>query len=318
MSVTEPAAPASAVRASRHESFLAFAGFRYLKLAVLLGAASLVLYLADRPLGGRYGGSWAGYILGTVGALLILWLTWFGYKKRSYEESRWRRYLAARQRRRGVAPTSQQQEREHGERLAARLSAHVYLGLVLLLIATLHTGFHFGWNIHTLCYALMCVVILSGIFGVFCYAHYPRIMTANRGNMTVPQMLGRIAALNEDLRRGAMPLDNATTALIERAVEETEIGGSVWRQLSGRYPNCATAAAIRGMDASLAAAPAALTEARRQVRVLLDEKAALLARIRRDVAIKAMMEIWLYCHVPVTFALLAALLAHIVSVFFLW
>jgi hypothetical protein len=30
------------------------------------------------------------------------------------------------------------------------------------------------------------------------------------------------------------------------------------------------------------------------------------------------MDIWLYFHVPVTFALLAALLAHVVSVFFLW
>jgi hypothetical protein len=30
------------------------------------------------------------------------------------------------------------------------------------------------------------------------------------------------------------------------------------------------------------------------------------------------MDVWLYCHVPFTFALLAALLAHIISVFFLW
>jgi hypothetical protein len=292
MSVTEPAAATHAARASRHESFLAFGGFRYLKLAVLVGVASLVLYIADRPFGGRYGGSWAGYILGTAGAVLILWLTWFGYKKRSYSAGE--------------------------SRLAARLSAHVYLGLVLLLIATLHTGFHFGWNVHTLCYALMCIVIFSGIFGVFCYAHYPRLMTANRGNMTMQQMLGRIATLNDELRAGAMPLDNATTALIERAVEETEVGGSVWRQLSAHYPNCATAAAIRGMDASLNNAPDTLTEARRHVRVLLGEKAGVLARIRRDLGIKAMMEIWLYCHVPFTFALLAALLAHIVSVFFLW
>ena len=33
---------------------------------------------------------------------------------------------------------------------------------------------------------------------------------------------------------------------------------------------------------------------------------------------QAMMEIWLYFHVPVTFALLGALIAHIVSVFFYW
>jgi hypothetical protein len=31
-----------------------------------------------------------------------------------------------------------------------------------------------------------------------------------------------------------------------------------------------------------------------------------------------MLEIWLYLHVPLTFALIAALVAHIVSVFFYW
>ena len=56
----------------------------------------------------------------------------------------------------------------------------------------------------------------------------------------------------------------------------------------------------------------------RQVRVLLDEKAQLLGALRRDIRFKAMMDIWLYFHVPLSFALLAALLAHVVSVFFYW
>jgi len=294
MSTTEQAGSGGTdrVRTTRHESFLAIGEFRYLKLATLTGVLSLALYIADRPLGGRYGGSLAGYILGTIGALLILWLTWFGYKKRSFTAGR--------------------------NRLAARLSAHVYLGLVLLLIATLHTGFHFGWNVHTLAFALMCIVIFSGVFGVFCYAHYPRMMTENRASMTMQQMLGRVATLNDELRAGALPLDDATTALVQRAIDSTEIGGSTWRQLSGKYPRCATAVAIRGMDATLDQSPTVMNDARRRVRVLLDEKAAILARIRRDISIKAMMDIWLYFHVPMTFALLAALLAHIISVFFLW
>lgn len=292
MSLTDPLAAEESRRPSRHESFLAIAGFRYLKLAALAAAVSIVIYVVDRPYGGRYGGSWAGYTLGIAGALLILWLTWFGYRKRNYAEN-------------------------HG-RLVARLSAHVYLGLALIVIGTLHTGFHFGWNVHTLAYALMCVVIASGVFGVLCYARYPRLMTENRGNMTMQQMLGRIASLNEELRAGALPLDDATTDLVERAVETTMIGGSVMRQLSGNYAGCTTAAAIAAMDASTAEVPPELQEARRQVRVFLGEKAALLTRIRRDVRIKAMMDIWLYFHVPVTFALLAALLAHVVSIFFLW
>jgi len=45
------------------------------------------------------------------------------------------------------------------------LSAHVYLGLAALLIATLHSGMHFGRNVHTVAYVLMCLVTLSGCWG---------------------------------------------------------------------------------------------------------------------------------------------------------
>jgi hypothetical protein len=50
----------------------------------------------------------------------------------------------------------------------------------------------------------------------------------------------------------------------------------------------------------------------------LERKAAALARIRKQLRLKAMLEVWLYIHVPATFALIAALAAHIVSVFFYW
>ena len=291
MTVTDPAAALSR-RPSRHESFLVYARFRYLKIACAAASVSLLLYLVDSPYGSRYGGSWAGYTLGTAGALLILWLMWFGYRKRLYLK-------------------------DQGN-LVAWLSAHVYLGLSLLVIATLHTGFHFGWNIHMLAYALMCLVIASGAFGVFSYVRYPRFMTENRHGTTMPQMLSRIATLNDQLRSVAISVDDRTTALVKFTVETTSIGGSFWRQLSGRYPNCATAAALTGIAEIRANATPELAAAMRQLRVLLDEKAQLLMRARQDIRYKAMMDIWLYFHVPLSFALLAALLAHIVAVFYLW
>jgi hypothetical protein len=293
MTVSDPYAGSSVdTRPTRHEAFFAYRRFRYLKGAAGLTAASIVLYIAVNPYGPRYGGGFTGYTLGTVGALLILWLTWFGYRKRTYAG-------------------------DHGL-MAARLSAHVYLGLALLVVATLHTGFRFGWNIHTLAYALMCVVIASGVFGVFTYVRYPRRMTANREGMTTQQMLSLIAGIDEELGALVMPLDDATVALIDRSVETTAIGGSAWRQLSGSYPECTTAAAIARMETVSADVPEALQEAWRQTRVKLDEKAALLSRVRRDVRYKAIMDVWLYLHVPLTFLLIAALAAHVVSVFFLW
>ena len=49
-----------------------------------------------------------------------------------------------------------------------------------------------------------------------------------------------------------------------------------------------------------------------------DEENYVLSRIRQQMRIRALLEVWLYVHVPLTFALIAALAAHIVSVFFYW
>lgn len=51
---------------------------------------------------------------------------------------------------------------------------------------------------------------------------------------------------------------------------------------------------------------------------LLERKSAALQRIRRQMRLKALLEVWLYVHVPITFALIAALSVHILSVFFYW
>lgn len=293
MSVSEriTATAQADTRPTRHELFLAFDRVRFLKWAVVLVALAIVMYLVVRPYGRPYGGGWTGYTLGTVGALLILWLTWFGYRKRSYAEN--------------------------AGRLAARLSAHVYLGLALFFVATLHTGFHLGWNVHTLAYVLMCVVIVSGMFGVYAYIRYPRLMTENRESMTTVQMMGRIAGIDDELRGVVMPLDDATVAAVERAIASTAVGGSAWRQLSGHYPGCTTGMAIAHMAAHAREVPAPLSDTWRQTRLKLEEKSAVLKRIRADIRYKALMEVWLYVHVPLTFALLAALTAHVISVFFL-
>jgi hypothetical protein len=43
-----------------------------------------------------------------------------------------------------------------------------------------------------------------------------------------------------------------------------------------------------------------------------------LSRIRRFIQLKSFTEAWLMIHVPASMALLASLVAHIVSVFFYW
>ena len=51
---------------------------------------------------------------------------------------------------------------------------------------------------------------------------------------------------------------------------------------------------------------------------ILSRKRALATRVARDIQYQAIMEIWLYIHVPLSIGLLAALIGHIISVFFYW
>lgn len=276
------------VRERKHEGFLRYAGFRWAKISGGLCLLIIISYALVDVTPRHNGGSWYGYTLGTIGAGLILWLTALGYRKRKMTNDYWS--------------------------LKAWTSAHVYLGLSLIVIGTWHTGFQLGWNVHTLAWALMMLVILSGIYGVIVYATLPAALSNNRDEMTQMQMLEAIRAFDRQLHTAAQPLTPADTAPVLAALDEDPFAGGIGARLSGRYPNCATAAALR----TLAASHSSDASAREKVVGLLKQKVAALARLRAHLRLRALLEIWLYVHVPLTFALIAALSAHIISVFFYW
>lgn len=279
-------------QAALHDGFLRHANFRWLKTALGISLFTILSYALVDIQPHHNGGSWYGYILGTVGAALILWLTALGIRKRSMTRGAWS--------------------------LKAWTSAHVYLGLSLIVIGTLHTGFSFGWNVHTLAYALMMLVILSGMFGIAVYAALPAALSTNRDEMTETQMLDSLRALDRQLHDAAQPLTHDMAQVVQTALEQDAFGGSVWNRLTGNYPRCASSAALQrvrevtGPKADLGGDPL------EKVDTLLERKQAMLGKLRRHLRLRALLEIWLYVHVPATIALLAALTAHIVSVFFYW
>ncbi len=273
-----------------HEGFLRHRRFRWAKRAMVLCLVCALAYGLTDPAPRPGGGTWVGYTLGTIGALLIVWLALLGIRKRAITPGRWS--------------------------LKAWTSAHVYLGLSLVVVATLHTGFQLGWNVHTLAYALMLLVIASGLFGVWAYAVLPAELSSNRETMTQGQMVEAIRALDRQLDEAAQPLARGPSDLVLQVLEEAPFAASLRARLSGRYPHCATRDAL--------AAFAALTHeypedaALQRVELLLVRRRAQLDRLRRQMRLKALLEVWLYVHVPATMALLAALTAHIVSVFYYW
>jgi hypothetical protein len=275
---------------SDHEGFLRHAGFRWLKIAVVVCVIAVIGYIGADVKPRPNGGSWYGYTLGTIGALLIVWLTMLGVRKRRMTRGAWS--------------------------LKAWTSAHVYLGLALIIIATLHTGFQFGWNVHTLAYVLMMLVILSGIFGISAYATLPQALSNNRGELTQGQMLDALRAIDRQLHEAAQPLDRHYADLVLAALEQDPFAGGLLARLGGRYRLCATRAAVDGFNrASLAESHDPVIQ---RIESLLQRRMSQLNRMRRHMQIRGLLEVWLYVHVPVTFALLAALTAHIISVFYYW
>lgn len=273
-----------------HESFLVHRKFRWLWTALALAAAASLGYRlydsAPRPIGG----TWYGYLLGVVGAVLIVWLTALGARKRLFTTSRWT--------------------------LKAWVSAHVYLGLCLGVIVTLHTGFHFGWNVHSLAYFLMLGVIGSGIFGVMAYSTLPRLVSKNRAELTQAQMLDRIRELDARLEAASQELDYEAATPVRLSLEKTHLGGGLPARLGfGRW-GCGNRRALKGLRVARISAESASVIG--VIIRVLDEKEAALQRARRHIRMTALMDLWLRIHVPLTIALLAALAAHIVSVFFYW
>lgn len=278
-------------RASEHEGFLRYQGYKWLKIALGISAVALLIYAFNDVQPKPNGGSIYGYVTGTIGVLLILWLTMLGLRKRSITPGRWS--------------------------LKSWTSAHVYLGLSLIVIATLHTGFDFGWNVHTLAYALMMFVILSGIFGIAAYATLPQALSANRGETTQIQMLDNLRMIDRQLNEAAQPLDAEGAAIVRKSLDDDPFGGGLIARLTGRYSKCGTRAALADVRAHQSRQEGE-ADPLDHVEVLLERKRSSLSRIRKHLRLKALLEVWLYVHVPLTFALIAALFVHIVSVFYYW
>ena len=274
-------------------SFLSYRGYLHLKLSLALTIAAGALYGWYDPIGGRNGGTWVGYSLGAVSTLLILWLLWLGVRKRDYSTT--------------------------SASLKGWLSAHVYLGLSLLVLVPLHSGLEFGWNLHTLAYGLLVVVVASRLVGTLIYATLPGVMTANRQGTPFDGLLDGIAEIDADLRNVAGDLADEPARRVAQAIDGTRIGGSLRQAFRGEDPSCPTARALselREFTPEWEDDEGEGRESINQVLELLARKKRLLATARRDVRHRTIMNLWLLVHVPVAFAMLAAVSIHVFVVFY--
>jgi len=279
-------------RSASHESFLAHRAFFWARVAGFMSLFVVLTYVLVDVEPRHNGGSWYGYTLGTLGAGLIVWLAWLGIRKRRPTPGSWS--------------------------LKGWTSAHVYLGLSLVVIGTMHTGFQLGWNVHTLAWVLMMLVILSGLYGISVYATLPQALSENRREMTREQMIESLATIDRQLETAAQPLAREDADRVIAALEQDVFAAGILARFRGPGSRDATRRALQHISTDRAYDDGADDLAQQKVRALLGKRAGQIDQIRRQMQIKALLEIWLYVHVPLTIALLAALTAHVVSVFYYW
>ncbi len=291
-----------------HESILAFRRRRYLWVASFIVVLALLAYWFDDPQEPANGGTVLGYTLGTIGALLIVWLAWFGVRKRRYAST-----LGS---------------------VQGWLSAHVYIGIALIVIVLLHAGFQFGWNVHTLAFVLMMAVILSGLFGVYVYLKYPERMSENRGGAPRSELIDQLEDIDRRSARVAEGLGADFLEFVTSGIQRTQLGATLWERLKGHdssrilvrqggqteiVGNAGQETALDWLAEQQSISRDAETAAGiGELSALLRNKRRLLKQLGEDLKLQAKLEIWLYAHVPLSAGLIVALLVHILTVFLYW
>jgi hypothetical protein len=293
-----------------HVGILQYRRSKYLAWALVLIAGAAGLYASELQAGRPSGHTWQGYALGTAGALLIGWLSLLAIRKRRYAST--------------VGT------------LQGWTSAHVYLGCTLLVVATLHTGLQVGWNVHTLAYVLMCLVIGSGLFGVFSYLHNPGMLAETREGGSRAQLFAELFDLDRETRALAETCGAQVHTAVDSSIQRTVVGGGAWAQLLSRdhssflRPKDAAGKTVlvgNGDQQAVIAFVAARvpradkpeeTARLQQLLLLICRRQVILRRLRRDIRLQGWLKVWLYFHTRVTMALFVALAVHVVSTFLYW
>lgn len=295
------------------ENMLTYRKSYYLYISMALILVSYVLYWSQSGIEGSNGGTPQGYVLGSLAAVLVLWLALLGIRKRSFQTR-----LGS---------------------VKAWVSAHVYLGTSLIVVASFHSAFQLGMNIHSFAFLLMLLVIFSGFYGVFAYIRYPAKIAALADGRSGDESLRLLNHLKDEIVATCEKLDSELQMTVSSAIERTDIGGSTLDMLFARdkstmcrnmfgsneitrvdiVPNPAQQPLIDFIAKRIPRGNrAGEPELVLNLLSLLTRRQQLLVDLRASLQLKARTRVWLFVHIPISVALLVALIIHIVSVFFYW
>lgn len=269
------------------ETFIRYKNFRWLWITAAALVVLSVAYLINSPVGGRNGGTALGYAYGALATIGIIWLMAYGLRKRAYHSS-----LGT---------------------VEGWLAAHVWIGIGLLLVVPLHSGFSFGCNVHTAAYVFMVVTILTGIWGTANYATLSGKIMAHRGGAKDAVLLEQIADVGTHAESLCAGKSDAYLAIFNSF--SVPLKPTLMSLLLARHAYAIDQHAVSEM---LSKVPESERADAMRLIGLLDQRLDMVRTLVEQARIKALLKVWLYVHVPVAFALCVALAIHIFSVFFFW
>src|SRR5215831_5751 len=273
-------------------TLLTYGSKRYLWGSVIGAVALLLSYSYYAQTAIPSGSTVWGLVYGWIGLIAILVLMFLGIRKRWYFS--------------------------HLGTLQGWTSAHVYLGLLTLLIIPMHAGFQFGWDVHTLAYVLLVVVVLSGIVGLRIYLTVPVILTLHERG-TLPETLE--AEINQTLKE-MKQLAADKLGIFQRLYQEevsrcSELKSQGWRILFTPIdPNAILAQRTHDLHKQLADVSATDQEGFSRFLGLVMRKTELEAYLAGQMRLKNELQAWLYVHVPVSIAMVAAVGIHLLAVLY--
>lgn len=240
-----------------------------------------------------HGGSWPGIAFGTLAALLVGLLLWYGVRKRQYT-SRW-----------GT--------------LEDWLQSHIYLGLLSVAVVLYHSGFRFEDKVAVAAFVVLVLVVLTGLFGAILYTTVPRILTEVQGDASPEEVSAEVQRYLRSMERLADGKSATFRKVQESLAQELRPGRlSGWRILF-RSTRLGRRRAGDGGDDWTELLRRVGKEEQDDLRELLVRSRQAKEQLQRLVAqqkYKNLLDVWLWAHVPLSLALVVLVLAHLVAVFY--
>ena len=278
-----------------YENFLAYGRYVWGKLTLATTLVLVISYIIYSRRVSPNGATLVGLIYGIISFVAVLLLMYYGMRKRSYTAKHWS--------------------------LRAWLSFHVYIGTMTLLLVPLHAGFKFGFDIHTLAYVLLVMVVGSGIVGAALYLLLPRRFEPFGEELTYPMGQSTDEELRKIIRQmRALAIDksqefaDACQTEIEYGIPKRHVGwGLLWRKSATA---ALVATQIEAFQDYLQHIPEVEHEAFQNLARLATQKRDLEHRMVAQMRLQNLLEAWLYIHLPVSLVMFVVVIIHILVVFY--